>query len=272
MDRVNDASRTRWVLIVLASLVLLSVGSSGGVAAGASDGPRFLSIGGIDLQLGRGLLEYAYAANVDMTAHVSRELRHIQQVLHAPRTKVTAELGASVVPATGVGGGTDPRNGAVSVTVALRDRAAFRTALLVRVPVTMAHELSHAKRILVAGKCWAATRTTLAEALVCEGLGDAFARQIYPERKTPHSDALTPAEEERMWKRIEPKLDAPLPPERFFEWFTSGGRNGIPHWTGYTIGFRIVRSYLRAHPGVTAAEVTLMDADELIENSGYDGA
>jgi uncharacterized protein YjaZ len=158
----------------------------------------------------------------------------------------------------------------VTVTVAQDPPIGLRDALLRRVPVTMAHELNHAKRILEGERCWSKKRSTLAEALVCEGLADAFARQIYPDRPTLHSDALTPAEEARMWKKAEPKLDDALSPEGFWKWFTSR-RGAIPRWTGYTIGFHIVRSYLRAHPGTTAVDITLMDADEIIAGSGYDG-
>jgi hypothetical protein len=241
------------------------------VAADALEAPgSVFSIDGIDVRLGQGLMQYAYDAGVDVTSVVSQELARIQRALHAPPTTITIELGGNVVPETGVGGGVDRRDGAVSVTVALKDRAAFRKALLERVPVTMAHELNHAKRMLEAGQCWSAEFSTMSEALICEGLGDSFAREIYPDRPTPHSDALSRDQEARMWTKIEPKLDDRLTPQGFFAWFAS--RTGaIPRWTGYTIGFHIVRSYLRSHPGRSAVDITLMDADEIVADSGYDG-
>src|ERR671919_126500 len=104
-----------------------------------------------------------------MRAVVSDALERIQDALHAPATTMRITIGAPVIPQIGVGGGTDPRDGRVTIAVAQEPRVGLREALRYRVRVTMAHELNHAKRILQARGCWAAPGS-LADALVCEGL------------------------------------------------------------------------------------------------------
>ena len=270
MKSIRRPSVAARLFVAFASLVAGCSAQQRTAVAGDVSAEVF-TVRGITVELGHGLIDLARTESVDVRAHLSKQLTRIQDTLRGPATTMTIAIGwGGVVPEIGVGGGIDPGNGHVTVNVAPKPRVGLREALLRRVPVTMAHELNHAKRVVEGDGCWLAESTTMAEALVCEGLADAFARQVYPDAKTPHSDALTPAEESRMWGKIRTRVGDDLPREDFPRWFMSGGRGGIPQWTGYTIGFHIVRSYLRTHPGTTAAEITLMDADELIANSGYD--
>ncbi len=47
------------------------------------------------------------------------------------------------------------------------------------------------------------------------------------------------------------------------------GLDGTPRWTGYTIGFHIVQSYLQNHPNADVDEWTDKDTHDLLAESGY---
>jgi len=44
---------------------------------------------------------------------------------------------------------------------------------------------------------------------------------------------------------------------------------GIPHWTGFTIGYHIVSDYRRYHPGVSWETLTLTSAAAILTGSHY---
>jgi hypothetical protein len=54
-------------------------------------------VNGIDVELGHGLVELADDAGIDLPSVVSREIRRIQDVLHAPETTMTIALGVVVI-------------------------------------------------------------------------------------------------------------------------------------------------------------------------------
>ena len=47
------------------------------------------------------------------------------------------------------------------------------------------------------------------------------------------------------------------------------GSEGIPRWTGFTIGFNIVQSFIKNHPNVRIDYLTDMDANEILAASNY---
>jgi uncharacterized protein YjaZ len=50
-----------------------------------------------------------------------------------------------------------------------------------------------------------------------------------------------------------------------------GDRRSVPLWSGYSIGYHIVQSYLELNPETTIGQLTGMDAWEIFEGSGYSG-
>lgn len=105
--------------------------------------------------------------------------------------------------------------------------------------------------------------------LVFEGKADSFAALVYPEFVIPWRDALTPEQESEQWRKMKSQLtmtDIGMQQRYMF-----GDGRSIPYWSGYTIGFRIVQSYLQNNPGITIADWTTTDAWEILEQSGYSG-
>jgi uncharacterized protein YjaZ len=107
----------------------------------------------------------------------------------------------------------------------------------------------------------------MADYLVFEGRADSFANVIDPLRHSPWTAALTRPQERTAWRTIERRLqstDAPLMQGLMF-----GGAEGVPHWAGYTIGFQIVQSFLKAHPDLTVSQWTAIPAGELVKQASY---
>ncbi len=47
------------------------------------------------------------------------------------------------------------------------------------------------------------------------------------------------------------------------------GSPGIPHWTGFTIGYDIVKDYRDRHPQVSWSALTATSAATILAGSGY---
>ncbi len=107
----------------------------------------------------------------------------------------------------------------------------------------------------------------LAARLVFEGRADAFARLHYPHLAAPWTVALTPEQARHYWHAMHDAL-ASTDPAVFDHW-VFGGRDGVPKWTGYAVGFGIVQAFLERHPEVTVEEWTALDPHALIAASGY---
>lgn len=109
----------------------------------------------------------------------------------------------------------------------------------------------------------------LAGRLVFEGRADAFARLHYPELTAPWTVALTPEQARLHWHAMQ---DALASTDRsVFNYYIFGGRDGLPPWTGYAIGFGIVEAFLQRHPQLTVEEWTALEPHELIAASDYGG-
>jgi uncharacterized protein YjaZ len=107
----------------------------------------------------------------------------------------------------------------------------------------------------------------VADYLVFEGRADSFANIIDPLRHSPWTNALTRQQERTARRTIERRLqstDAQLMQGLMF-----GGAEGVPHWAGYTIGFQIVQSFLKAHPDLNVSQWTAIPANELLQQSSY---
>lgn len=107
----------------------------------------------------------------------------------------------------------------------------------------------------------------LLDALVYEGRADSFANLMYPGRDIPWTKAISPDQEKMLWESAQQDLEDTT-------WDTESrylfGGSNIPRWTGYTIGFHIVQSFLKNNPDVDIMEWTVCNSREILENSGYD--
>lgn len=124
--------------------------------------------------------------------------------------------------------------------------------LPLRLPPVTAHELHHVARWRGPGY-----GVTLLEALVSEGLADRFAIELLGTPVQPWSDAFPEDQTSHYLARARAQFDDPA--FDFFGWFL-GTDPSLPHWTGYTLGFRLVGDY-QARTGRSAAELVHTPAE-----------
>jgi len=110
----------------------------------------------------------------------------------------------------------------------------FRSEL----PSMLAHEIHHAMRRRAIGY-----GSTLLQAAVSEGLADHFSLEVLPREAPPWATALT-EQELSVWipEVVARSTGSYSHPEWFF------GSSTIPRWTGYAVGFELVRAYLDQGP------------------------
>ena len=144
---------------------------------------------------------------------------------------------------------------------------------------TVTHEYVHLVRNLLfpralAGGKLVYTRTkepdTLLDAMVVEGIADAFATHVHPDMRPPWIEALDPETEQRLWPRVHRRFKVSDPTE--IRRILFGDNDRIPVWTGYTLGYRIVQRYLTVNPTVQPASLIGLPAATIFEASGYSPA
>ncbi|QFU15779.1 DUF2268 domain-containing putative Zn-dependent protease [Microvirga thermotolerans] len=125
----------------------------------------------------------------------------------------------------------------------------------------LTHEFHHCLRCHSVGY-----GTTLAEALVTEGLADQFDREINGGEGQIWDHALRPEHWPALLERAEEAFRSPRYDHRL--WFFGVGRGGrggtVPRWAGYTIGYRLVGAYLETTPGARPSRMAGTPAAEVL--------
>jgi hypothetical protein len=176
-------------------------------------------------------VQAAARAGVGLRDVVRATIARARSLIPLPATRVSIRADPeATIPELGVGGFTDVVNGRVHISIdpEFHDLpAAMRTWL----PLTLAHELDHAERVLH-GPGYG---RTLLGTMVSEGLADAFAGQVFPDAPAiPWDHALTPEQERAVWAYAEPRLGHRQNSGRHSLWFycaTAGSgreRSGRP--------------------------------------------
>jgi uncharacterized protein YjaZ len=123
---------------------------------------------------------------------------------------------------------------------------------------TLAHEYHHSCRMKALGYSW----NTLGESLVSEGLADSFDHEVFNGAVPRWCRALDADQMQTYLAKAAPKLHA----ENYNhpQWFF-GADNVLPPWTGYTLGYFIIQSYLAKNPQMTAAKLVDTPPAEILQ-------
>jgi predicted Zn-dependent protease DUF2268 len=225
-----------------------------------------LDAAGFAVHLDPTVMLWARDARVDLREIVDEALTTVAQDLQGPRAQVSISAGSyRVIPDVGIGGSTDTKTGEVLVSMDSRSPLGLRRLLKTWLPLALAHELHHSKRILQ-GPGYG---TTLLDTLIAEGGAEAFVRETYPNAPPiPWVRPPSKKAEERVWREADGQLDRPDDADVYERWFL--GKSDLPRWTGYRLGYAIVTAYLERHPDTDAADVAILPSAEVLEQSGYD--
>lgn len=120
---------------------------------------------------------------------------------------------------------------------------------------TLAHELHHCMRQRSVGY-----GDTLLEALVTEGLADHFNLEVYKGRPHPWDTNLSDEQIKNYLEKAKTKFN-----DKNYDhnsWFFGSKEENIPRWTGYTLGFTIVKKYLEKNLDKKPSELYSTKAEE----------
>jgi len=207
-------------------------------------------------------LQAAQGAGINLPAVVSRALERINALLPGPHTTIAVGLGppGTVIPQTGAAGATG-RAGQVTVSFRPTPQASLRTAVEFSLPRALSHEVDHSVRIL-AGP---GIGTTLLPQIIAEGISSVFDEAAFPGPPDPWDRAISPSQECALWNTAQ--LD--LGDVGMYNLWMFGSPGVIPHWTGFTIGYDIVKDYRGRHPQVSWATLTSTGGAAILAGSGY---
>ncbi|MCR4334111.1 MAG: DUF2268 domain-containing protein [Patescibacteria group bacterium] len=150
-------------------------------------------------------------------------------------------------------GGFSPNANLIFISLNPR-HSDFKKAVKEELTFTLAHELHHTIR-------WQkqVEGDTLLEALVFEGLADHFAQEVTGRKKPSlYSNALTPEQKKIFLKKASEEWNKPTYNHNL--WFYGSKPDIIPRWTGYTLGYDLVATYLLKHPETSASKLASADA------------
>lgn len=161
------------------------------------------------------------------------------------------------------GGHAEPGSGFVYVEIYPEFHGDFERQLPFDFRNALVHELNHSHSILN-GPGYG---RTLVEAMISEGLAEAFTLQMYPKAELLSESVLTPEQERSLWQTARPLLHERETLESHGRWFF--GKDDLPNATGYALGLSLVQSYLKHHPDQKASDLTLMPAKKILRGSRY---
>ena len=243
-------------------LGLTAAGCSGhGSASSATPRTEHVAGNRFTVTFSGAALQAAQGAGINLPAVVSHALEHINALLPGQATAIAVGLAqpGTVIPQAGTSGITGKRG---QVTVAFRptQQASLGRAVEFWLPRALSHEVDHSVRIL-AGP---GIGSTLLPQIISEGISSVFDEAAFPGPPNPWDRAISPSQECTLWNTAQLDLeDGGL----YDVWMF--GSPGIPHWTGFTIGYDIVKDYRDRHPQVSWSALTSASAATILAGSGY---
>jgi hypothetical protein len=161
------------------------------------------------------------------------------------------------IPHMGFGGHTETKN---LVQIACNPEFPnLEQSIKENLPRTIAHELYHCLRnysfAMYKGR-------TLLDALINEGLADHFAIEVTGKPPEKWSQSLTKEELPHFLELAQKQYY--ITPYNHTAWFFGSEKENIPKWTGYTLGFYLIREYLNNHPGQKPSTLYPLKAEEFI--------
>ena len=207
-------------------------------------------------------LQEAKAAGFSLPALTGHALDRINALLPGPKTTIAVSYAHPdrLIPQAGAAGFTDPLTGHITVAFGATPQASIDKALTLWLPRALSHEVDHSVRVL-AGPGFG---TTLLPQIITEGISSVFDEAAFPGPPNPWDNAISQKQQCDLWKKAKTQLDY----TGLYDLWMFGG-HGVPHWTGFTIGYHIIKDYRSRHPHVSWAALTAASATTIMAGSHY---
>jgi len=137
---------------------------------------------------------------------------------------------------------------------------AMKNIITEELPRTLAHELHHIVRRRSIG-----SKYTLLDVLVLEGLADHFDIEVFGQLPHPWSRAVLYKEKKSLIDLVKKEYNNKCDRKVYKEWFLGWGSRGIPRWSGYTVGFEIVKKYLKTYKKSKPSTLYNKDTKDFID-------
>ena len=207
-------------------------------------------------------LQEANAAGFSLPALTGHALDRINALLPGPKTSIAVSYARPdrLIPQAGANGFTDPLTGHITVAFGATPQASIDKALMLWLPRALSHEVNHSVRVL-AGPGFG---TTLLPQIITEGISSVFDEAAFPGPPNPWDNAISQNQQCDLWKKAKTQLSS----TGLYDLWMFGG-HGVPHWTGFTIGYHIIQDYRSRHPHVSWAALTAASATTIMAGSHY---
>lgn len=160
------------------------------------------------------------------------------------------------IPELGLGGHTlNPNYISISIDP---EKSSLKSFFKDELIDTLAHEFHHVARWRAVGY-----GETLLEAIVSEGLADCFANEITG-RSELHLWSKALNKKQINFFLNEAKKEFNNKKYSHQDWFFGSKNKKIPRWTGYSLGYYLVKEYLEKHPNESGASLYKINSKEFI--------
>ena len=216
-------------------------------------------------------------ANIDLSDTITtRIIKGIRDILPEiqkliPADSATIKLAisnANILPVWGIGsrtlsGYTDQHREETVEIYYDPNHPNFRVEFIMR---AIAHEFHHVCRVRMPD-----FQVSILECMVNEGLADHFMLEVLHCEQAPWSKALTEEQIQQCMIRVKP-----LMLEKYESWtkeldtwmlYGKPEPDPIPGWAGYSIGWRIVENYLKAHPEARASSLVFTSPEVIVSST-----
>lgn len=190
---------------------------------------------------------------------VQKTVQHLNDYLNHKECNILIFADTfGVIPEQGVGGRCGESD-LINIFIDSNHKAGVKHNIEKWLPSALAHELYHARRYVTHP-----FGATLAESLVEEGLPSIFEEFIELNLEVPYAHHLNSKKIAQAWEKAKPLLDSQ--DYHRDDWFYGG--NGIEKWTGYSLGYDIVRQYIEKRGEKNPAKFVDIPANDFL--NGYE--
>ncbi len=128
---------------------------------------------------------------------------------------------------------------------------------------TVAHEYNHTIRFQYSPL---SSISTLLDGLINEGLAENFRMRAMGGKISPWADVLQPEKVRKVFKKIRPFLHS-TGKKIYYEVFFADKK--YPLWTGYSIGYQIVKGFLKNNKTMKWEEIVKLKAKDILQESNF---